>query len=108
MESNMEANNPDELQRLRQELYTFLDEQDRLWVWPARPAKRNAAIRYLATKFEPGKEYTEREVNDLLKTWHTFGDHALLRRELYDAKLIERTRNGAKYWRQQSNPAETE
>lgn len=95
----MEPHNIDDLQRLHQELYTFLDEQDRLWVWPARPAKRNAALQYLATKFQPGKEYTEREVNELLKTWHTFGDHALLRRELYDAKLIERTRDGAKYWR---------
>ncbi|MCE7934832.1 MAG: DUF2087 domain-containing protein [Chlorobi bacterium CHB2] len=95
----MEPDNNGELERLRQELYTFLDEHDRLWVWPARPAKRNAALRYLAMKFEAGKEYTEREVNQLLQAWHTFGDHALLRRELYDAKLIERTRNGAVYWR---------
>ncbi|KXK55941.1 MAG: DUF2087 domain-containing protein [Chlorobi bacterium] len=95
----MEPDNNGELEGLRQELYTFLDEHDRLWIWPARPAKRNAALRYLATKFEAGKEYTEREVNQLLQAWHTFGDHALLRRELYDAKLIERTRNGAVYWR---------
>ena len=101
----MEPDNTNDLQQLYQELYTFLDEQNRLWVWPARPAKRNAAIRYLATKFEAGKEYTEREVNELLKAWHTFGNHALLRRELFDAKLIGRTRDGVKYWKEAPPPA---
>ncbi|MCU6237396.1 DUF2087 domain-containing protein [Morganella morganii] len=29
-----------------------------------------------------------------MKAWHSFGDHALLRREICDAGLVSRTRDG--------------
>ncbi len=53
---------------------------------------------WLADRFEPGVKYTEREVNALLNQWHTFGDPVTLRRELYDDRRIDRTRDGARYW----------
>ena len=37
---------------------------------------------------------TEAEVDALMKAWHSFGDNALLRREICDAGLVSRTRDG--------------
>ena len=53
---------------------------------------------YLNTKFEEGKEYSEKEVNELIDKWHNFKDYALLRREMFDHYLLERTKDGKKYW----------
>ena len=52
---------------------------------------------YLAEKFETGKDYTERQVNDLLLSWHTFADPATLRRELYEYHFLDRSRDGKIY-----------
>lgn len=79
------------------ELAPFLDREGRLRHWPTRPAKRRLALRYLAKKFEPERNYTERDVNELLTAWHTFGDHALLRRDLCDAGLLTRNADGSRY-----------
>ena len=35
-------------------------------------------------RFDARRRYTEREVNEVLKAWHLFGDHCTLRRELVD------------------------
>ena len=55
------------------------------------------AIAYLATKFETGREYREREVNQVLVEWHTFGDWALLRRLLFDWRYMDRESDGSRY-----------
>ena len=52
----------------------------------------------LAQKFEPGKIYTEKQVNVLLNQWHTFEDPATLRRELYQHRFLGRQPSGAAYW----------
>lgn len=53
--------------------------------WPAKAADRMLVLDFLAAKFEAGRDYTEREVNDILKRHHNFGDWALLRRELFES-----------------------
>ena len=55
------------------------------------------AAAHLAAHFESGREYSEREVNELLLDWHTFGDWALLRRVLCDWRFMERERDGTRY-----------
>ena len=59
------------------------------------------ALEFLAAKFEVGREYSEKEVNEILNQNHTFGDPAMLRRELYIARLLDRTPDGSRYWRQE-------
>ena len=59
------------------------------------------ALEFLAAKFEMGREYSEKEVNEILNQNHTFGDPALLRRELYMKKLLDRTPDGNRYWLQE-------
>lgn len=53
-------------------------------------------LRWLATKFDPDKRYTEKEVNTILSEVH--GDYATMRRDLIDFGFMQRERGGASYW----------
>ncbi len=89
-------------------LQEFLDDEGRVIRWPTRKGDRQVGqqlvTEYLISKFEFGRTYTEREVNDILKHWHTFMDWALLRREMYERKLLNRTIDGRQYWVVQPQP----
>ncbi len=78
----------------RKVLGTYLDGE-RLTKIPDVRKKRDVVLRWLAERFERGREYPEREVNDLLRRHHP--DVATLRRELVGARLMQRE-NGV-YWR---------
>lgn len=75
----------------------FLDGDGRLEVWPSKQQDKQLVCEYLATKFVVGQSYSEVEVNDLLKAWHTFSDWPLLRRELYERHLLDRDPDGSNY-----------
>ena len=75
-------------------LKNFLDEQGRLKAFPAKRKLQLCAVEYLAERLEPG-QYTEREINDLLRRWHTFNDPETLRRELYENRFLNRKRDGS-------------
>lgn len=77
----------------------FLDAQERLSTWPAKRKNQILVLEYLAAQFEPQRYYSEKEVNTLLNAVHTCGDCALLRRYLYNYAFLDRTRDGARYWR---------
>ncbi len=75
----------------------FMDSEGRFTQWPVKQSLQLAIVADLASVFEPGRRYTEREVNDLLDTRHTFRDAALLRRLLVELGYIERRPDGAAY-----------
>lgn len=62
---------------------------------PARRGKRRVVLDRLAQCFEPGSRYPEREVNDILRTFHP--DVAALRRYLVDEGFLDRA--DGLYWR---------
>ncbi len=74
------------------------DSDGRIIRWPKKMAEKQAVLEYLLTKFEKGRDYTEMEVNKIIKEWHSFGDHPLLRRELIDSRLMSRTQDCKRYW----------
>lgn len=76
----------------------FLDDAGKIAQLPVPNRTRMPVLAYLAGKFEAGRIYTEKEVNDIINAWHTFGDYFILRRLLIDYKFLERTPNGAEYW----------
>ena len=86
------------------ELRPFLDEQGRLTAIPAKHRKKLLALWYLAGKIDAGRQYSEPEINDLLDEWALPRDHALLRRELYNNRLLNRTADCGRYWRAESIP----
>lgn len=50
----------------------------------------------LAKRFEPGKVYSEKEVNDILRA--AYDDYAVLRRNLIDYGWMDRLPDGSQYW----------
>lgn len=76
----------------------FLDESGRLIRWPKKKTDKLNVLKYLQGKFEINIRYSELEVNNLLIKWHTFNDHALLRRELFDKSFLNRTPDCREYW----------
>jgi hypothetical protein len=76
---------------------TQFDSRGRLVRWPARHAVQRLAIWVLWARFDARRVYSEREVNEILKAWHTWGDHATLRRELVNHRLLERKSDCSEY-----------
>ncbi|MCU0496063.1 MAG: DUF2087 domain-containing protein [Anaerolineae bacterium] len=80
----------------------FLDLEGRVTRWPAgkgKMAEQELILAYLSEKFTLGVIYTEREVNQILKSHHTFEDWAILRRELFERGYLNRDKDGSRYWR---------
>jgi len=86
----------------------FLDSSGKITQLPQKQKARRAVLEYLIGKFDPGRTYSEREVNGICSQWHTFGDYFLLRRELVDHGLLCRERDGSRYWRVQTTRQEME
>lgn len=88
-------------------LKQFLDADGRLTKYPAKQKPKLMALFYLADKFEADRIYTEKEVNAILNEWHTFGDHSMLRRDLYDRHFLGRERDCSRYWLEETQPSLT-
>ena len=56
----------------------------------------------LWTRFDARRVYTEAEVNQMLKAWHIYGDHATLRRELINHQLMTRKSDCSEYRKRRS------
>jgi predicted transcriptional regulator len=84
---------PDDAARV---LRAFVRDQ-RLLSIPSHHAKRLVVLDYVVQEFEPGRHYSEREVNARLARW--FDDVASLRRYLVDEGLLGREPGGGAYWR---------
>lgn len=67
--------------------------------YPSKRKNRVIIFEYLTTFFEKGKEYSEKETNEILEKNISFGDVAFWRRELIDNGLLARDKSGSKYWK---------
>ncbi len=72
---------------------TFIKD-GRLVSIPAQYKKRRYVMEELARSFEWGRLYDEKEVNAIFKTFHD--DHASLRREMIDQRIM--MRENGRYW----------
>ncbi len=83
------------------------DADGNLVRWPARTKQQILCLWLFWSRIPAETSFTEREISDLLNDWHDFGDPALLRRSLYEYKLVQRTVDGRDYRRiEQKPPAE--
>ncbi len=71
----------------RKVLSTFVDG-DTITQIPASEKKRMVLVRWIATKFEAGRDYAEREVNEIIKRHHV--DSAYFRRAMVDTGIMTR------------------
>ena len=70
---------------------------------PAQLKKQMVLYRHCLKAFEPGKHYSEPEVNEILKRFHS--DVAFLRRSLIVHGLMDREGGGGAYWVAQDSDA---
>jgi len=82
----------------------YINEEGKFDRLPGKRKKKtlDAMIECLGEKFDIDKEYTEIEVNDLLRQYHSFNDPATLRRLLFGSGILDRTRDGRRYWKKES------
>jgi hypothetical protein len=88
---------PDMEDDRRKALAAHLNPDGTLKTIPLQPAKRHIILEYLLNAFSVGVTYTGKDTNTLLAHFHP--DTAALRRYLVDAGMLERERDGSRYWR---------
>jgi hypothetical protein len=94
----------DQQDQLITELSNFLDNEGRLKQFPAKRRYKFLALQFLSTKFQSGIIYTEKEINEIIEKYHTFGDKWLLRRELINTGFLSRLKDGSQYWVSEEPP----
>ena len=77
----------------------LINELEGIVCWPKKPADKHSIIEWLSAKFEFEKQYSEKEVNQIINEHHSFNDIPLLRRELISKLFLARKDNGSLYWR---------
>jgi hypothetical protein len=83
--------------RTRRVLSTYLNPDGTIKQVPLQAAKLRILLDYLINAFTVGASYSEKEVNLILARFHP--DTSGLRRDLVDAGLLARERDGSRYWR---------
>ena len=84
----------------QKKMANYYDSQGRLIQYPAKKPMRVIALTKIADCFEYGRKYTEKEVNEIIKHNISFSDIELIRREMFQLKLIGRLRDGSEYWKE--------
>lgn len=84
----------------QKKMANYYDEQGRLLQYPSKRPLRMIALSKIAESFEYGKKYTEKEVNEILRKHIAFTDVELIRREMFQMKLLGRLRDGSEYWKE--------
>lgn len=80
----------------------FYDEKGKLISYPAKRPLRELVLNAIADMFEYNCKYSEKEVNEIIKRSILFSDVELIRRELYDYRLLDRLKDGSVYWREKT------
>lgn len=88
---------PDLDSRSRKVLVSCLNADGSLRQIPRQAVKLRVILEYLVTAFTPGVDYTEKDVNTILRRFHL--DVSGLRRDLIDSGLMAREGDGSRYWR---------
>ena len=87
-----------ELEKYNKKLEKYYDLENKLTQYPSKRPMRVIALSKIAEKFDVQKKYTEREVNEIIKTAIAFSDVELIRREMFQYRFIGRLRDGSEYW----------
>ena len=96
--------NEDVLSATARKTLSQFDAAGRLIRLPNKLSVQQTAMWAIWTQFAAGRLYTEKEVNAIINQQHTFGDHATLRRELVNMKLLGRKSDCSEYWKEARRP----
>lgn len=82
----------------REKIKSYYDDENKLTQYPSKRPMRIIALINIADKIDASSEYTEKQINEIIKSSIAFGDIELIRRELFQYKFIGRLKDGSKYW----------
>lgn len=88
---------PDLDEKSRKVLVSCLEPDGTIKRLPSQPGQLKVILNYLVQTFTPGVDFTEKEVNTIIRRFHV--DVSGLRRDLVDVGLLARERDGSRYWR---------
>jgi len=81
----------------RKVLKDYLAENGRIAQLPTNRRKLDVILRYLVEKFDFDRNYSEKEVNEIIGALNE--DISGLRRDLISVGFLDRERDGSAYWR---------
>lgn len=88
---------PELNEKTRKVLVSCLEPDGTIKRLPSQQTSLRIILEYIIQAFSPGADYTEKEVNSIIRRFHV--DVSGLRRDLVDAGLLDRERDGSRYWR---------
>ena len=81
-----------------QKVARLFDDEGRMTHWPSKEKQSILCLWYMWSKVPAGQSFSEKDFNALLTSWHLFGDYALIRRAMFEMKLIDRSGDNV-WWR---------
>lgn len=82
----------------REKLKHYYTENGQLTQYPQKRPMRIIALIRIAQRFDSGAQYTEKQVNEIIRSAIAFSDVELVRRELFEYRFLDRRRDGSAYW----------
>lgn len=86
--------------KYKKKLENYYDAEGKLIQYPNKRPMRVIALLEIAEDFKEGENYTEKEVNEVIRCHIAFSDVETVRREMFQYKILGRLRDGSQYWRE--------
>lgn len=91
-----------EIMVYKEKLKRYYNGNGKLVQYPSKKPMRLIALIGIASKLDFSRKYTEKEINEIIKSSIAFSDIELVRREMYQYKFIGRLRDGSEYWAEEN------
>ena len=79
-------------------LNNYYDSDGKLLQYPSKRPLRIIALIKIVEQMDADRKYTEKEINEIIRSRIAFCDIELIRREMFQYKLLGRLRDGSAYW----------
>lgn len=98
LESRKDTSMENTVQEYIKKLEHYYDTDGKFLQYPSKKPMRIIALIKIAEKIDISRKYTEKEMNEIIRSSIAFGDIELIRREMFQYKLIGRLKDGSEYW----------
>lgn len=80
-------------------LQNYYNEQGLLVQYPSKRPLRDLILQKVYESFDFERMYSEKEVNEVTKSFIAYSDYEFIRRELIEFQYLKRLSDGSKYWK---------
>ncbi|MDE7307408.1 MAG: DUF2087 domain-containing protein [Lachnospiraceae bacterium] len=86
------------IQIYNKKLDNYFDSNGKLLQYLSKRPMRIIVLTKIVRQMQENRKYTEKEINEIIRSHIAFSDIELIRREMYQYKLLGRLRDGSEYW----------